>query len=280
MKRRIYVASSWRNTYQPGIVAALRLAGHEVYDFRNPAPGQKGFAWRDCGGAAAEGPGTGAKTIPAYLEAIQSRRACDGFALDKAALDWCDTCVLLLPCGRSAHLEAGYTAGQGKDTYFLLRDEQFEPELMYKLGTGCSTSIDQIIEWMAARRPGSVMRWHQENGGKFTRPSNHAIRLLREVVELCVAAGASENDINAALMQETHKAYQRGEFGVDHTSEIPEEWADCAMLLDVFAQHAGIDTHKEIRKKLDILWTRQWEADAGGALYRPASQSDSATDRG
>lgn len=30
--RRIYVASSWRNTYQPGVVAALREAGHEVYD--------------------------------------------------------------------------------------------------------------------------------------------------------------------------------------------------------------------------------------------------------
>ena len=36
---KIYVASSWRNLLQPGIVLALRRCGHEVYDFRNPAPG-------------------------------------------------------------------------------------------------------------------------------------------------------------------------------------------------------------------------------------------------
>lgn len=36
--RRIYVASSWRCVEQPRIVALLRGAGHEVYDFRNPSP--------------------------------------------------------------------------------------------------------------------------------------------------------------------------------------------------------------------------------------------------
>ena len=34
---RIYVASSWRNKYFPEVVDALRAAGHQVYDFRNPA---------------------------------------------------------------------------------------------------------------------------------------------------------------------------------------------------------------------------------------------------
>lgn len=33
---KIYVASSWRNTYYPSVVSALRDAGHDVYDFRNP----------------------------------------------------------------------------------------------------------------------------------------------------------------------------------------------------------------------------------------------------
>ena len=36
MKRKIYVASSWRNEYYPEVVEKLREAGHEVYDFRNP----------------------------------------------------------------------------------------------------------------------------------------------------------------------------------------------------------------------------------------------------
>lgn len=34
--RRIYLASSWRNEHQPRILALLRDAGHEVYDFRHP----------------------------------------------------------------------------------------------------------------------------------------------------------------------------------------------------------------------------------------------------
>lgn len=273
MKRHIYVASSWRNAHQQAVVETLRGAGHEVYDFKNPAPGQKGFAWRDCGGeAAADGPGTGARTIPAYLEAVKSDRALEGFAYDKAALDWCDTCVLVLPCGRSAHLEAGYTAGQGKDTYFLLNEDKFEPELMYLLGHGCSTSIHEIIDWMSMRHSGSVMRWHQESGGKFTRPANHAIRLLREVVELCVASGAQRSEVLNAVSAEVTKANHRNEWGGD-AAEVNQEWADCAMLVDVFAKHAGIDQHKEIRQKLDILWGRQWEADDGGALYRPNTAS-------
>lgn len=46
---RIYVASSWRSPYQPEVVAALRKAGHEVYDIRNPKDNPGGFHWADVG---------------------------------------------------------------------------------------------------------------------------------------------------------------------------------------------------------------------------------------
>lgn len=42
---KIYVASSWRNTYYPSVVESLQAAGHEVYDFRNPPQGGHGFHW-------------------------------------------------------------------------------------------------------------------------------------------------------------------------------------------------------------------------------------------
>ena len=45
MKRKIYVASSWRNEYYPDVVVKLREAGHAVYDFRNPPSGAPGFKW-------------------------------------------------------------------------------------------------------------------------------------------------------------------------------------------------------------------------------------------
>lgn len=149
--RRIYVASSWRNPVQQEIVAALRAAGHEVYDFRNPAPGQHGFAWSEVN--------------PDWLQWTPEQFTADlysghpaverGFALDKTALDWADTCVLVLPCGRSAHLEAGYAAGQGKLTLFYLRPEKFEPELMYRLGDGCVTTVPALLDRLHIREMSS-----------------------------------------------------------------------------------------------------------------------------
>jgi hypothetical protein len=52
---------------------------------------------------------------------------------------------LLLPCGRSAHLEAGYVCGQGKEVFVLLSYEQFEPELMYLLATGITTTVTELM---------------------------------------------------------------------------------------------------------------------------------------
>ena len=44
---KIYVASSWRNAWQPEVVIALRAAGHEVFDFRHPWKGYDAFRWSD-----------------------------------------------------------------------------------------------------------------------------------------------------------------------------------------------------------------------------------------
>lgn len=128
--RRVYVASSWRNEdRQQRVVAELREAGHQVYDFRNPAPGNTGFAWSDID------PDWLGWDPVVFAEMVQTHPVAQrGFFHDRAALDWCDTCVLVLPCGRSAHLEAGYAAGQGKRVVWWLARERFEPELMYLLG--------------------------------------------------------------------------------------------------------------------------------------------------
>lgn len=40
---KIYVASSWRNSFQLDVVSFLRNEGHEVYDFKNPPHGNGGF---------------------------------------------------------------------------------------------------------------------------------------------------------------------------------------------------------------------------------------------
>lgn len=121
----IYVASSWRNTLQQGIVAALRHCGHEVYDFRNPEPGNTGFSWSNID------PDWQNWTTEQYREALQSPIAKEGYKLDIEALKACDACVLVLPSGRSASWEFGYAMGQGK-MGVVVQFDKVEPELMYR----------------------------------------------------------------------------------------------------------------------------------------------------
>ena len=136
---KVYAASSWRNPYQPHVVERLRSAGHRVYDFKNP-PNSTGFEWGKID------PCWGTWTAAEYRAALRSPEAQRGFASDFDAMQWAEVGVLLLPCGRSAHLELGWMAGRGKKTIIWTRDG--EPlELMALL---CSTICITEAEVLAA----------------------------------------------------------------------------------------------------------------------------------
>jgi hypothetical protein len=135
---RIYVASSWRNPYYPDVVERLRRAGHEVYDFRNPPHGGAGFHWTDIDENAPDW------TFAEYAEGLRHPLAERQFQADIDALAWADTCVLVLPSGRSAHTEAGYMAGAGKRVIVYI-PEMVEPELMYKLFNGVVGSLEDLV---------------------------------------------------------------------------------------------------------------------------------------
>jgi hypothetical protein len=121
---KIYLASSWRNAYQATVLAELRELGFEVYDFKNPTPGDHGFSWKQC----IDGP---IDDCAKMLRALRSPVAVRGFEFNHRAMCWADICVLLLPCGNSAHLEAGKMSGWNKPVVVLC-PELREPELMYK----------------------------------------------------------------------------------------------------------------------------------------------------
>ena len=140
---RIYVASSWRNQYYPEVVQRLREAGHEVYDFRNPPHGGAGFHWTDID------PNAPAWTYAQYAEGLRHPLAERQFQADIDALTWADTCVLVLPCGRSAHTEAGWMAGAGKRVVAYI-PEMVEPELMYKLFDAVAGSLEELVEKLQA----------------------------------------------------------------------------------------------------------------------------------
>lgn len=171
---RIYVASSWRNPWQPAVVQQLRTWGHEVYDFREPEPGVTGFAWSDISPVWQEW------RPAAYRRALTHEVAEEGFRRDMDALRSCDACVLVLPCGNSAHLELGWAAGAEKKTAVLFpfgfpiarigghsavanapcsscgdldgchlpgRLNRIEPELMAKCADSILIHADELLAW-------------------------------------------------------------------------------------------------------------------------------------
>lgn len=155
---RIYVASSWRNPTQPEVIMALRKAGHDVYDFRHPRPGisfinaNEGFHWSEISKEWQTW------TPEQFRKALNHPIANEGFLCDKQAMLWAEACALILPCGRSAHLEAGYFMGAGKFTAILLSDG--EPELMYALADRICLSLSELIDtFEEAPRPMPPERW-------------------------------------------------------------------------------------------------------------------------
>ena len=137
---RIYLASSWRNKYQPGMVKLLREHGHIVYDFRNPACGPAGFSWAELDENWQNW------TADEYRSMLFNHpRAAQGYMSDMRAMEWADVCVLLLPCGRSAHLEAGWFAGRGK-TLLILTENGQEPELMAMMANHIPISPTELLE--------------------------------------------------------------------------------------------------------------------------------------
>jgi hypothetical protein len=142
--RHIYLASSWRNLHHAAVFNALTRAGHVVYNFKEPHPGEFGFHWTDVDGRYLKW------TADEFVKALEHPACEKGFTNDSQAMIESDTCVLLLPSGRSAHLEAGVMAGEGKDLHILIPEhDAFEPELMYKFADQIHTSIEALIGALA-----------------------------------------------------------------------------------------------------------------------------------
>jgi hypothetical protein len=134
----IYVASSWRCPHYEATLDALRAAGLDCYDFKTGAA----FHWSDAGVNS-----TG-DSWARYTGGLVNPVASKGFAVDRAALDDADSCILVLPAGRSVHLEAGYAIGKGKPTA-IYHPGSFiaDPELMYLLADFLTSSREWLIEW-------------------------------------------------------------------------------------------------------------------------------------
>jgi hypothetical protein len=151
MPKKIYIASSWRNMVHAKVVDMLREAGHAIFDYRNPPDFPvlpKGYPKRVWSAVDPVDPiGWEEWSIERFVEELDNPIVRQGYERDMEGLKWCDTLILLLPSGRSAHLEAGYAVGQGKELLIVLNSEdpRFAPELMYLMATRVLKDVKDII---------------------------------------------------------------------------------------------------------------------------------------
>lgn len=146
----VYVASSWRNNLQIAVCAALRAVGIDHYDFKNPKPGEEGFAWTEVGMPSYDRATNSDVPADEYLEGMRHPAAIEGFARDMAAMEKADTFILVQPCGRSAHLELGWAAGKGKRTAVLIEDP-CTPDLMYGMCDFITPSMMDLLGWLGVK---------------------------------------------------------------------------------------------------------------------------------
>lgn len=132
---KVFVASAWGNKYCPEVVEALRTAGHEVRELRNSP--YDDLLWTDTAENAHNW------TFEQDLDGLQHPLAERQFLPVIDALQWADICVLVLPCGRSAHSEAGFMAGNGKIVLVYIPENQ-KPDFIYKLFNGVVYNTDEL----------------------------------------------------------------------------------------------------------------------------------------
>jgi hypothetical protein len=135
---KIYIASSWKNESLVNVWAnILRKENHEVDAFVDALNGRYVFHFSEIGD-------------PLELDCInflQDNRSKKAFKEDRKWLDWCNCCLLILPAGKSAHLEAGYAKGRGKK--LIIWQEKFpkgEFDVMYGFADLITDSVTAVIE--------------------------------------------------------------------------------------------------------------------------------------
>lgn len=114
-----------------------------------------------------------------------------------------------------------------------------------------------------------IVEWQTHFGGHGGRPAAHALMTLGEVVELCFAAGATKGEVIEAVVNEVAKAKEKGEItGQYRRQAVGEELADVSVCVTLLAANNGVDVEYETRKKLPVLWSRQWTPNEDGVLKR------------
>jgi nucleoside 2-deoxyribosyltransferase len=131
----VYLIGSLRNPEVPLIGDALRSAGFEVFDDWFAAGPIADDSWQEY----EKGRGIH------YKDALSGYAARHVFEFDLRHLNRASIAVLVLPAGKSGHLEFGYCIGQGKPGYVLFQEEPERWDVMYQFANDVFFSKEEMV---------------------------------------------------------------------------------------------------------------------------------------
>ena len=149
----IYLIGSLRNPKVPEVAAKLRAAGHDVFDDWFAAGPEADDYWQKYEQERGHN----------YKQALAGYAANHVYNFDKHHIDRCDTAVLMLPAGKSGHLELGYAVGSGKKG-FILFDEEMPADrwdVMYLFATGVFFDAESLIKELSIKHPQEIAFKHK-----------------------------------------------------------------------------------------------------------------------
>lgn len=134
--RSIYLIGSLRNPEIPLISRHLRDAGFDVFDDWYAAGPEADDHWQKYEQERGH----------SFERALQGYAAQHVFNYDRDHLDRCEIGVMVLPAGKSGHLELGYMIGQGKPGFILLDNDPDRFDVMYGFATAVTSDVNKLIE--------------------------------------------------------------------------------------------------------------------------------------
>ncbi len=132
---KIYLIGSLRNPKVLELGNLLRENDFYVFDDWMAAGPTADDSWRDYEKQRGR----------SYGEALDGLAAEHVFEFDKKHLESSDVAVLLMPAGKSAHIELGYMLGKGKLGFVLFDKEPERYDVMYKFATGVFSTPKDLI---------------------------------------------------------------------------------------------------------------------------------------
>jgi len=145
---RVYLTGSLRNPRVRELANDLRESGFEVFDDWHAAGPKADDIWQDY----EEGRGR------TYPEALDGHAAWHTYLYDKHHIDHCDVLVLVMPAGKSSHLELGYAKGVGKRTVVFFQDGYpARWDVMYRFADTVTDSQTDLVEYLCG------VEWQREH---------------------------------------------------------------------------------------------------------------------